>query len=191
MIPTHRLRLNLCLRLALAVLVLCLVGVGCASQGLKPGTGDISFRLHWEGDLDLDLHVVDPLDRHTGMTVFASTGTPEDQLSAIREALAARIEAERNGGPDAPPAGILDVDCNASPNQICVRPIENVFWPAGTAPHGRYAFWVHLFQPILETSGQREVAFTLEVRRGDEVVELLRGVLNNDSRTSTTFEHVF
>lgn len=183
-------KLRVRLDVSLAILVCAVAGLssGCASQALQPGTGDVSFRLHWQGETDLDLHVVDPLERHTGMVVYSAAGSTEEQLVAMRHAVAEKLEGEA-ADPDRVPAGVLDVDCNASPHQICPRPIENVFWPEGTAPAGRYTFWVHLFQPILESATEREVSFTVEVRRGDRVVDVFRGTLDNELRISPIFEH--
>lgn len=173
----------------LLIAAAALLTVACASQQLRPGTGDVSFRLRWQGDADLDLHVMDPLARHTGVSLFI-TGAPEAQLEAARADLAARIAAEQGGATTAGqvPAGVLDIDCNASPHQICPQPIENVFWPTGTAPNGRYEFWVHLFQPLLDVS---EVPFTVEIRRGEQVVKVIEGSVTNERRASARFTHEY
>ena len=150
---------------------------GCATQDLKPQTGDVSFRLHWSGEADLDLHVVDPTGDHTGVVV---PGYERTQLEL--EALARRYKAEQEGR-ELPPGGDLDVDCNASPDRMCERPIENIFWAPGTAKSGRYQFWAVLFQRLEDDT--EEVPFTLEVRRGERVVESYRGVLSNaEDKTS-------
>lgn len=178
----------LLLALAISILFNACAG-GRRAPEVRPGTGDVSFRLLWEGEADLDLHVIDPLGRHTGIALLSSRGTPEELLAATRAAFEAQLAKEQGGGvDDAPPAGVLDIDCNASPHQICPRPIENVFWPTGTAQRGDYAFWVHLFQPLLEVD---RVAFTLEVRRGEQVVERIGGTVGNDMRTSERYAHVF
>lgn len=83
----------------------------------QAGTGDIAFRLLWEGADDLDLHVVDPRQRH----LFWSQRRSDS-------------------------GGQLDIDCNGSPIETCERPIENVFWPEDEAPDGRYLAWVALFR---------------------------------------------
>lgn len=33
----------------------------CASAGVRPGTGNLTFRLTWDGRADLDLYVLSPL----------------------------------------------------------------------------------------------------------------------------------
>ena len=38
--------------------------------------------------------------------------------------------------------GQLDIDCVCS---NCTSPIENIFWPTGTAPHGSFRYWVDVF----------------------------------------------
>lgn len=148
---------------------------GCAT--VKPGTGDISFRLRWDGGADLDLHVVDPVGRHIGIDLF--TG-PTDQ-AAVAEAIAERMRLEEET--QAIPKGILDIDCNADPERMCKRPIENIFWPHGTAPRGDYEVWVYHFQHI---QGDGAVPFALEVRRGERVVERVEGTVSPQAQKSET-----
>lgn len=73
----------------------------------EPGVGDLSFRLTWSGQADLDLSVAEP--NGEGIS-FAH--------------------------PTAASGGTLDVDCNALPTMMCASPTENIFWPAGHAPRG-------------------------------------------------------
>jgi hypothetical protein len=96
-------------RLALGA---CLL-LACSAHP-RAGTGDIAFRLLWEGLSDLDVFVQDPAG---GCISFA--------------------------GRESPSGGILDVDCNAGTGRVCRHPIENVYWPPGAAPAGDYVFWVH------------------------------------------------
>lgn len=154
---------------------------GCATQDLRPQTGDVSFRLHWQGEADLDLHVVDPAGDHTGVVVPGYEPTAEELA-----ALARRYKAEQ-AGEEMPPGGELDVDCNASPDRMCRRPIENIFWAPGTATRGRYQFWAVLFQR-LEDDGEL-VPFTLEVRRGERIVESYRGELGNAARETSRYAY--
>ena len=168
-------------RLVSQLLVLAVVFLtlgACASTGLQPQTGDVSFRLRWSGEADLDLHVLDPNERHTGVPLGLNDPDPGAFIRAAKE-MAARDSED----PDAP-KGILDVDCNASPDAMCPRPIENVFWPVGTAPDGRYEVWIHLFQKLGDDT---QVPFTLEVRRGERVVETFRGQVSDDSRHSARY----
>ena len=100
----------------LVLAVSTLLCLGCASTP-RPGTGDIAFRLFWQGEEDLDLHVLEP------------SGA---EISFLHR------KAESGGE--------LDVDCNSAPDRICWKPIENVFWPVGKAAEGDYSYWVELFQ---------------------------------------------
>lgn len=89
---------------------------GCSGHhrpALKPGTGDVAFRLSWEGLSDLDLKVQDPAGECISY-VFRK----------------------------APSGGVLDIDCNGSYESTCDRPIENIFWPKSQAPAGEYLVWV-------------------------------------------------
>jgi len=99
-----------------AVSLAALALAGCASAP-RQKTGDIAFRLHWLGEDDLDLHVVEP-------------GGIEINF----------IQRKAKSG------GELDVDCNSAPDRICKQPVENVYWPVGRAPEGSYTYWVELFQ---------------------------------------------
>lgn len=99
-------------RLLAAAALAGLFLAGCRSVPTA-GTGDVAFRLLWHGRSDLDLHVEDP----SGVHIFY-------------------------GQRDAESGGRLDVDCNAGTGRLCPLPIENVFWPEGTAPPGSYRVWV-------------------------------------------------
>ena len=76
------------------------------------GTGDVQVTLEWTGDADLDLHVIDP----DGFEIDF-------------------------GSPTSPSGGSLDTDkipgCNDGGPHF-----ENVFWPEGGAPSGRYEAFV-------------------------------------------------
>jgi hypothetical protein len=123
------------------VLLLFLL-TGCASSGPKPGTGDISFRLLWTGQSDLDLYVTSPLD---------------ERIDFVRR-------SSRSGG-------LLDVDCNVQTvieTNLCSEPMENIFWPRGAAPEGEYRFWAVIADPH---GLQEEDVFKVEVRKGRNVVK--------------------
>ncbi|MDY7096434.1 MAG: hypothetical protein SX243_25975 [Acidobacteriota bacterium] len=117
--PTH----GLLLILTVAVLGLVVAGLtGCASTApqpgtVRPGTGDLAFRLLWSGSADLDLYVVSAL------------GEPIDYVRRT-----------------APSQGTLDVDCNVGESR-CPEPMENIFWPRNTAPPGDYRVWIVLADP--------------------------------------------
>jgi hypothetical protein len=94
---------------------------GCAGAGKRrqAGTGDVAFRLLWEGLSDLDLIVQDP----SGACIsYLKRRSPSN--------------------------GVLDVDCNGGTDLVCERPVENIYWPAGAAPAGEYMFWVNAHSVI-------------------------------------------
>jgi hypothetical protein len=79
------------------------------------GTGDVQFTLRWDSSSDLDLAVTDP------------TG--------------ALIDFQN---PTSPSGGSLDVDANASCREEDT-PVENIFWPSGTAPAGTFTVEVRMY----------------------------------------------
>lgn len=91
---------------------MALLPSACASGRVRPGTGDISFRLTWTGTADLDLYVLSPLG---------------ERVDFIRRRAAS--------------GGALDVDCNVHGTEPCAVPMENIFWPKRAAPPGKYLFW--------------------------------------------------
>jgi len=99
-------------RLVSLACLLPLLAAGCSATR-RAGTGDVAFRLVWDGTSDLDLLVEDP----GGTCIFW-------------------------GRRESPLRGVLDVDCNAGTQRVCDHPIENVFWPTGVAPTGTYRVWV-------------------------------------------------
>ncbi len=82
------------------------------------GTGDIQATLRWNNLNDLDLHVTDP----AGNEIFF-------------------------GNKSSPTGGLLDVDNNAGCDErMSERPVENIYWPSGSAPSGEYLVSVVLFE---------------------------------------------
>lgn len=86
---------------------------GTFQGGSQGQTGDVSFRLTWDGPQDLDLYVKEP----DGTIIYFG-----------------------NKGPTAT-QGQLDVDSNSGCSGPDESPTENVFWPVGQAPQGTYEFW--------------------------------------------------
>jgi len=118
---------------ALVVAAVCLA-LGACSAHRAAGTGDVAFRLIWDGRSDLDLFVEDP----SGACIFFGQRASDA-------------------------GGVLDVDCNGGTDQMCERPIENVFWPVGSAPRGPYRFWVHAHSLI---PAEAPLTYHLQVLRG-------------------------
>lgn len=113
-------------KLSFAVLIFCFAFLACSGHrpavtgGPEPGTGDIAFRLLWQGNSDLDLYVTGP----EGDCVFFAN--PKTESGAI-----------------------LDIDCNGGSDKMCEHPIENVYWPTSTAPAGTYTYWIHANSMVL------------------------------------------
>ena len=82
--------------------------------------------------------------------------------------------------------GVLDIDCNAV--EECRRPIENVSWPYGQAPNGRYRFKVTLFRTEQD---QPEVDFVLKVLLGSKVVRRFPGTLRERGTSTETWVYDF
>jgi len=82
--------------------------VGLSTRVTAVGTGDVQVTLSWDADSDTDLHVIDP--------------SGEEVFYAHRSAAS---------------GGALDLDSNAGCAIDGVRN-ENITWPIGRAPRGRY-----------------------------------------------------
>lgn len=133
-------------RLPAGLALALLAGLLLSCRSLpEAGTGDIAFRLVWSGQSDLDLHVQDPM----GEGIFF-------------------------GHRESETGGLLDVDCNSGTDRMCDRPIENVYWSTGTAPHGSYLVWVraHAVVPV-----EAPVKAELLILEGDRVAVRREGVL--------------
>ncbi|HEY3339074.1 MAG TPA: IPT/TIG domain-containing protein [Propionicimonas sp.] len=100
--------------------------------------GSLQMTLAWSGPADLDLHATDPSN----------------------EEIYYRHTTAASGGE-------LDHDANADCNGIedDDAPVENIFWPAGAIPSGRYTLWVHVYN---ECSGS--LNWRLTVRRSGVIV---------------------
>lgn len=101
------------------------------------GGGDVQITLTWSSEADLDLHVNDPFG--------------EDIYWENREA--------ESGGQ-------LDHDANAACDSVDEAPAENVFWPAGEAPDGRYDLTVVTWGAC----GATDLSWTLRARVNGQVV---------------------
>ena len=166
--------------LKLVVLLPILVLSACTT--LKPQTGELSFRLLWDGKADLDLHVIDPGGGHVGLPFLAAAAKDPERF--------ARVQADLAAGkiPDGETAGLLDIDCNADIERLCRKPMENIFWPPGTAPRGEYQVWVEFFQ---QTQSSEEVPFILELRRGETVVQRLVDKVSSENRKSQLLRYTY
>lgn len=90
-----------------------------AKAGAK--TGDIQLSISWDTMDDIDLHVI--YKNHIG------------QISQI-----SWMNRMDNFG------GMLDVDMNANSYHLNNHPVENIFWPTGSAPHGEFVVIIHFYR---------------------------------------------
>ncbi|HEY9805598.1 MAG TPA: hypothetical protein V6D04_03470, partial [Candidatus Obscuribacterales bacterium] len=129
--------------------------VFCVTGGQEPelGTGDIQATLRWETVDDLDLAVTDP----SGQTVFYKNP---------------RV---RSGGQQ-------DVDANADCIKPVAKPVENIFWPTGGAPAGKYTVEARLYRRCAATG---PVPFNLTVLVRGETKELTGTV--DDTKPAVRF----
>ncbi|HKI86630.1 MAG TPA: hypothetical protein VKA53_07780, partial [Thermoanaerobaculia bacterium] len=74
---------------------------------------------------------------------------------------------------------------NGTPDQMCKRPIENVYWPTSEAPSGTYTLAVHA-HALLPT--ETPLHFEVEILRGQDVVWRRKGVLVKQAQTFGPFE---
>jgi hypothetical protein len=129
---------RICIFLSLSLCLSC-------SAHREAGTGDIAFRLVWDGQSDLDLYVEDP----AGTCIFF-------------------------GQRDSSTGGLLDVDCNGASDLVCEHPVENVYWPTGTAPAGTYLYWLEAHSVI---PAEAPLRFELQLLRGPRVTWRHAGTL--------------
>ena len=87
--------------------------------------------------------------------------------------------------------GALDVDRNV--NGETTKPVENIRWPSGTAPEGKYMFKVNNYayhDNEYHQGGYRSVPFTVELEcNGD--IQSYNGIINrkNETVTVTTVDY--
>jgi hypothetical protein len=133
------------------------LGLCLACSGHRQaGTGDIAFRLVWDGQSDLDLFVEDP----AGTCIFY-------------------------GHRDSATGGLLDVDCNGASDRVCESPVENVYWPAGTAPAGTYTYWLEAHSVI---PAEAPLSYELQLLRGAGVTWRHTGELQKTAQIIGPFQ---
>lgn len=116
------------------------------------GNGDVRISLIWNTTDDLDLHVVTP---------FGETISFCNRRSRC--------------------GGLLDVDMNRDDFKVTNAPVENVFWPEGKAPEGRYEVKVHLYKRRTPSS---DIPFQVRIQdRG--IVRMLPGTVSMQVRSVT------
>ena len=106
-----------------------------STQVMQVGTGDVQVTLSWDTDADVDLHVVPP----GGEEIYY-------------------------GRRQAASGGELDLDSNAGCRTDGVRN-ENITWPVGRAPRGRYTVRVDYWS----NCGATRTNYTVLVNNGGSV----------------------
>lgn len=110
-------------------------------------TGDVQITLRWNTIDDVDLHVIDPR----------------------RDEIYYSQKTSRSGG-------ILDVDANANANNTMRNPVENIYWPSGQAPMGKYIVDVVLYKK--RTSAP--ISYKVIVKYGEKTEEY-SGLISQES----------
>ena len=100
-------------------------GAGRTCEGCRcVGSGNPQITLIWGTVDDLDLHVVEPSGEEIGY-----------------------------GNRTSDTGGTLDVDSNAGCGSPDENPVENVFWPVGTASQGNYTVYVDFYRRCTDGTG--------------------------------------
>jgi hypothetical protein len=74
--------------------------------------------------------------------------------------------------------GELDVDANVRPESK--KPVENVYWPEGTAPAGQYQVYVHHYKKHKKRRSRDPTKFQLIVNSVGEVMEYKAALTHGD-----------
>jgi hypothetical protein len=105
----------------------------CKSVPQNPSSGDVQVLLNWNNYNDLDLVVVDPNNESIWFNNKRSSS-----------------------------GGMLEIDMNVSyPGST--SPIENIYWPRGTAPYGTYNVYLVYYRKHINFD---ETPYTITVKYG-------------------------
>jgi hypothetical protein len=80
--------------------------------------------------------------------------------------------------------GKLDVDRNAGPGSMAVRPVVNIVWEAGAAPRGKFTVEVQRYQ----SRQAGPTSFTVELQIDGVTVETRRGQISADKVENRVLE---
>lgn len=127
-------------------------------------TGDVQVSLLWYNKNDLDLEVIPP--------------------SGEKERLFFGHKNSSCGGK-------LDVDMNVSYESASAKPVENVFWPRGAAPKGRYQVYVNHFNKHNKPDCQDPTRYSVRVVVHGATQWFHGEVVNNDPRLRRVLVHSF
>jgi hypothetical protein len=114
-------------------------------------SGDVQISLIWFNTNDLDLHCIDPNN-------FEIFWRPENRRSAS--------------------GGELDVDRNAGCHNPTVEPVENIYWPKGKAPMGKYQVYLDYYQRC--GGAPNETRYKINVLHGTERKEFSGTIVKDD-----------
>ena len=128
--------------------------VGVEPSAPELGTGDVQLTLTWESTNDLDLWVTDP----AGESIFFDH-------------------------PSADSGGQLDVDANADCQDLTTHPVENIFWPTGDAPLGKYLVEVQYYK---QCENPAPIDFHIRMLVDGEVSEFDGTIASQDDRQLVT-----
>jgi hypothetical protein len=123
-------------------------------------TGEVQISLRWFNKNDLDLHVVAP----SGETL--SWGRRQSACG-----------------------GKLDVDMNVHYPTASMQPVENVYWPQGKAPRGKYKIYVHHFTNHKQPDCQDPTRFTVRVLARGETRFFEGEVVKGDPKKERVLVH--
>jgi len=118
-----------------------LLAAGCAhTKAQRPGTGSLAFRVHWQGQADVDLSVSSPLGEH--IDFGTKTAPSGGRLDIDCNYSSARRDDETAGAPRSMP-GMPEIE-----RHVCAQPTENIFWPRGEIPPGLYRVLLYIANPV-------------------------------------------
>jgi hypothetical protein len=115
------------------------------------GTGDVQVTLRWDAPVDLDLHVIDP----AGEEIYYGNRTSAS-------------------------GGNLDVDANGGCSSMMTNPVENVFWPTGGAPSGKYQVSVVYY---MDCGYSGPVSYTVTIKQNNQPDRVLTGTITQSGET--------
>jgi subtilisin family serine protease len=105
---------------------------------LTPSTGDVQIFLRWHNYNDLDLYCIEP----AGNAIWFKNKT-------------------------SPSGGQLEIDMNVEyPDSD--SPIENIFWPTGSAPQGTYKVFLQYYKQYVQSAA---TPYTITVKYGNKTEE--------------------
>lgn len=128
---------------------------GCNTQPTIPSSGDVQVLLNWDNYNDLDLFCIDP---NNDVISFQNSKVPS--------------------------GGQLEIDMNAQyPGSK--TPIENIYWPRGGAPNGKYSVYLVYYNQHID---KNETPYTIKVKYGNKT-EAFKGKIKDkgSSIPITTF----